>query len=279
MRILVTGAAGMLARAVVAEFAARGNKVAGLTRQQLDITSAPAVAEALREYRPAVLVNCAAYTNVDGAEENPREAFLVNGLAVKELAALCRANEVRLVHISTDYIFDGEKGSPYHVYDPARPVNRYGESKWWGEAAVRETGGDYLIVRISWLFGPGGRHFVGTILKRAGEAEELKVVDDQYGAPTYAPDAARAIADLILAGARGTFHVTNSGETTWYRFARAILELSGSRANLVPCATADFPRPARRPRYTVLDNFPLKEVIGYQLPPWEDALRRYLARR
>uniref|UniRef100_A0A7C2E2G3 dTDP-4-dehydrorhamnose reductase n=1 Tax=Ammonifex degensii TaxID=42838 RepID=A0A7C2E2G3_9THEO len=279
MKVLVTGGAGMLARAVGAEFAARGVKAVSLTRQQLDITSGAAVAEALREYRPRVVVNCAAYTDVDGAEEEPYRAFLVNGLAVKRLAALCRVEGVKLVHISTDYIFDGTKGEPYRVYDPPAPVNRYGESKWWGEAALREEGGDYLIVRISWLFGPGGRHFVGTVLKRAEAGEEMRVVDDQYGCPTYAPDAARAVADLIAAGAQGTFHATNSGVTTWYRFARAVLEISGLKTRLHPCATEDFPRPARRPRYTALDDFPLKEVIGYRLPSWEDALRRYLTKR
>jgi dTDP-4-dehydrorhamnose reductase len=279
MKVLVTGGAGRLARAVVAEFATRGIRAVSLTRQQLDIVSEAAVAEALREYRPRVIVNCAAYTDVDGAEEDPRRAFLVNGLAVKQLAALCRAEGIKLVHVSTDYIFDGTKGEPYRVYDPPGPVNRYGESKWWGEAAIREAGGDYLIVRISWLFGPGGRHFVNTVLREAEAGKVMKVVDDQYGCPTYAPDAARAIADLIAVGAQGTFHATNAGETTWYRFARAVLEFSGIEARLEPCATEDFPRPARRPRYTVLDDFPLKEVIGYRLPPWEDALRRYLAER
>ncbi|MDI6631748.1 MAG: dTDP-4-dehydrorhamnose reductase, partial [Thermoanaerobacteraceae bacterium] len=250
-----------------------------LTRQQLDIVSEAAVAEALREYRPRVIVNCAAYTDVDGAEEDPRRAFLVNALAVKQLAALCRVEGIKLVHVSTDYIFDGTKGEPYRVYDPPGPVNRYGESKWWGESALREVGGDYLVVRISWLFGPGGRHFVNTVLREAEAGKVMKVVDDQYGCPTYAPDAARAIADLIAVGAQGTFHATNAGETTWYRFAWAVLEFSGIKARLEPCATEDFPRPARRPRYTVLDDFPLKEVIGYRLPPWEDALRRYLAER
>ncbi|MEW6572388.1 MAG: dTDP-4-dehydrorhamnose reductase [Bacillota bacterium] len=279
MKVLVTGAAGMLARAVTAELASRRMKAAGLTRQQLDITSEAATAEALREYRPQAVINCAAYTNVDAAEEDPRQAFLVNGLAAKKLAALCREEGIKLVHISTDYIFDGEKDEPYQVYDSPCPVNRYGESKWWGEAAIREEGGDYLIVRLSWLFGPGGRHFVGTMLKLAETKGEIKVVDDQYGSPTYAPDAARAIVDLLKAGARGTFHVTNSGVTTWYDFARAVLDAGGAKAHLVPCKTADFPRQARRPRYTALDSFPLKEVIGYRLPSWENALLRYLAEK
>ncbi|ACX52675.1 dTDP-4-dehydrorhamnose reductase [Ammonifex degensii KC4] len=278
MRVLVTGAAGRLGRAMVKELEERGFDVIGLARQQLDITSRKAVAEVLREYRPRVVVNCAAYTDVDGAEEDPRRAFLVNGLAVKYLASLCAASEAKLVHISTDYVFDGEKGEPYHVYDPPRPINRYGESKYWGEAAIREEGGDYLIVRISWLFGTG-RNFVSMILRLAETEGEIKVVEDQYGSPTYTPDAARAITDLILAGARGTFHVTNAGTASWYELACSAVRLAGIKANVIPCRSEDFPRPARRPRYTVLDPFPLKEYLGYSLPSWEDALERYLARR
>ncbi|MGO0122005.1 dTDP-4-dehydrorhamnose reductase [Desulfothermobacter acidiphilus] len=277
MRALITGAAGRLGRAMAKELEGRGWDVIGLARQQLDITSYKALSEALKEYRPRVVINCAAYTDVDGAESDFRRALLVNGLAPKYLASLCVSSGTKLVHVSTDYVFDGEKGEPYQVYDDPRPVNRYGESKLWGEEAIRESGADYLIIRTSWLFGTG-RNFVSMILRLAETEGEIKVVEDQYGSPTYTPDAARAIADLILSEARGTFHVTNGGVASWYDLASRAVRLAGIEANIIPCSSQDFPRPAPRPRYTVLDPFPLKEYIGYKLVSWEDALERYLAR-
>ncbi|MEW5762524.1 MAG: dTDP-4-dehydrorhamnose reductase [Bacillota bacterium] len=279
MKVMVTGAAGVLGRAVAAECEGRGWNVLALNRQQLDVTHVAAVREAVHTYRPRVLINCAAYVDVDGAEAHVEQAFAVNALAPRNLARLCKEEGVLLVHIGTDYIFSGEKDEPYRVYDLPGPLNRYGASKWWGEQAVREVGGEFLIVRTSWLFGPGGRHFVGTILKAAETGTELRVVDDQQGCPSYAPDVARALADLVAADARGTFHVTNGGITTWYRLAEKVLELAEKKVRVVPCGTEAYPRPARRPRFSALDPFPLKETIGYLLPPWEDALRRYLEGR
>lgn len=273
---MVTGAAGVLGRAAAVEFARRGWHVIPLNRQQLDVTHVAAVREALRTHRPQVLFNCAAYTDVDGAERNSEQAFLVNALAPRNLARLCREAGVLLVHVSTDYIFGGEKEEPYRVYDPPRPLSRYGESKWWGEQAVREVGGEYIIARTSWLFGPGGRNFVSAVLRLADTGGELRVVDDQQSCPSYAPDVAQAVADLLEAGARGTFHITNSGITTRYEWAGKALALSGREVKLLPCKMEEFPQVARRPRFSALDPFPLKETIGYLLPPWEDALRRYL---
>ncbi|MQL53479.1 dTDP-4-dehydrorhamnose reductase [Desulfofundulus thermobenzoicus] len=277
-RILITGAAGMLGQAVAVEFQRRGDEVLPLTRRELDITDFAAVRSALWHFRPHVVVNCAAYTNVDGAEGDYRQALLVNGLGPRHLALACREMDADLVHISTDYIFDGSNPVPYGIFDPPDPINAYGRSKLWGEQSVAAAGGRYYIVRTSWLFGPGGKNFVDTILRTGREKGEARVVNDQRGCPTCTVDLARALADLAATGCYGTYHVTNSGSTTWYDFAAASLAMAGFKVRLSPCTTAEFPRPAKRPACSMLDPFPLKETIGYLLPPWEDALQRYLSR-
>ncbi|MBE3587630.1 MAG: dTDP-4-dehydrorhamnose reductase [Thermoanaerobacteraceae bacterium] len=277
-RILITGAAGMLGQAVAVEFQRRGDEVLPLARRELDITDFAAVRRALWQYRPHVVVNCAAYTNVDGAEGDYRQALLVNGLGPRHLALACREMDADLVHISTDYVFDGRSTAPYGIFDPPDPINAYGRSKLWGERAVAAAGGRYYIVRTSWLFGPGGKNFVDTMLRIGREKGEARVVNDQRGCPTYTVDLARALADLAATGCYGTYHVTNSGSTTWYDFAAAAFAMAGLRVKLSPCTTAEFPRPAKRPACSMLDPFPLQETIGYLLPPWEDALQRYLSR-
>lgn len=288
-RVWVTGAGGMLGRAAVSEFRRRGAAVRALGRADLDITRRAAVRAALSgPERPEVVVNCAAYTDVDGAESpaGRAAAFLVNGLGVRHLAQACREADALLVHFGTDYVFDGEREGAYGVYDPPRPLNAYGESKLWGERALAESGCRYLLIRTSWLYGPGGRNFVDTVVGlgerwlAAPESQPpLRVVDDQWGCPTLTWDLAAAAADLVAAGYAGTYHVTNSGRTTWYRLACAVFDCLGWRVPVQPVATAEFPRPARRPRNSVLDPFPLGESLGRLLPPWEDALERYLGAR
>lgn len=293
-RVLVTGAGGMLGRDVVAAFRRRGAEVTPCTRTELDITSPAAVREALAGRGaaeaggpPEVVVNCAAYTDVDGAEspDGREAAFRVNGLGVRHLAWACREAGALLVHFSTDYVFDGEREGAWGVYDPPAPPNAYGESKLWGERALAEAGGRHLLIRTSWLCGPGGRNFVETMIslgerRRAGLLPEpLRVVDDQRGCPTFTADLAAAAADLVAAGARGTFHVTNRGATTWYGFARAVFARLGWDVPVEPVTSDAFPRPARRPRNSVLDPFPLAETIGRLLPPWEESLAAYLRAR
>jgi len=184
-----------------------------------------------------------------------------------------------MVHISTDYIFDGQSNRPYQIYDTPCPINTYGASKLFGEAAVRETGGKFFIVRVSWLFGPGGKNFVDTILNLARERDELKVVDDQRGCPTYTIDLAEALTRLVESEVFGTYHVTNTGETTWFEFAKKIISAAGLNTQVSPCKTKEFPRPAPRPAYSVMDPFPLRQVIGYYLPAWEDAVERYVKQK
>ncbi|MGC7846709.1 dTDP-4-dehydrorhamnose reductase [Desulforudis sp. 1088] len=276
MHVLVTGAHGMLGRAVAAEAEARGWVLVPLGRTDLDITDLTAVRSTLREHRPEVVVNCAAYTDVDGAEEHRERAFLVNGLGPRNLALACREMNAELLHVSTDYIFDGRKDGPYGVYDDPCPVNVYGASKLWGERAVTSLTARFYIVRVSWLFAPWGKNFVATMLRLGRERERLRVVDDQYGCPTYAPDLARLLLDLIATRCYGVYHATNQGVTIWCGFARAIMKQAGLPARVEPCTSADFPRPARRPANSVLDPFPLRETVGYLLPYWEDALERCL---
>ncbi|MCL6639458.1 MAG: dTDP-4-dehydrorhamnose reductase [Firmicutes bacterium] len=279
MRVLITGAAGLLGRQAAAVCRQRRDEVYALARHELDITSWDDVSRAVREVRPAVVYNCAAYTDVDGAETEREKAFAVNGLGPRNLALACRAQEAVLVHVSTDYVFPGDSRRPYLVYDRTGPLNTYGESKLFGEEAVREAGGRFIIARTSWLFGPGGKNFVDTIAGLAAEKESLKVVDDQRGSPTYTADLARALTGLALSGRYGTYHVTNSGATTWYGLACKIVAVLGLPARVEPCATDEFPRPARRPGYSVMDPFPLKETLGYLPPPWEDAVERHLLGR
>lgn len=299
LRVWVTGAGGMLGRDVVAAFRRRGAAVRPLTRAELDITQGAAVREALAGRGaeeaggpPDVVVNCAAYTDVDGAESpaGRAAAFAANGLGVRHLAWACREAGALLVHFSTDYVFDGEREGAWGVYDPPAPPNAYGESKLWGERALAEAGCRHLLVRTSWLCGPGGRNFVETMIALGERWREgappgdappapLRVVDDRRGCPTFTADLAAAAADLVAAGARGTFHVTNRGATTWYGFARAVFARLGWDVPVEPVASAAFPRPARRPRNSVLDPFPLEEAIGRLLPPWEESLTAYLRAR
>lgn len=276
MKVLVTGVRGMLGRQVSLEYHRRGAEVYGLTHQELDITDVEQVRRVLEKIRPDTVVNCAAYTNVDGAEQEKGRAFLINGLGPRFLAMTCRECESTLVHISTDYVFNGEINRPYQVYDTPCPINVYGASKLFGEAAVREIGGKFFIARTSWLFGPGSKNFVDTICSMARQKDGLKVVNDQHGCPTYTVDLAKALADLAYSQTYGTYHITNTGITTWYEFAKQIIQSAGFNTLVDPCETKDFPRPATRPNNSALDSFPLAEVVGYTMPDWQDAVARHL---
>ena len=277
MRVLIAGAGGMLGRQVAGVCRERQDEVFALVRSELDISSPSHVEKALQEIQPQVVFNCAAYTNVDGAETKREEAYAINGLGPRFLALACRRHGAALMHVSTDYVFNGECERPYRVYDPTGPINVYGESKLFGEEAVRESGGRFFIARTSWLYGPGGKNFVDTIAGLAADRECLRVVDDQHGAPTCTADLARALVDLALTDCYGTYHITNSGATTWFGLAQKVVSALGLPARVEPCATSEFPRPARRPRFSILDPFPLKQTVGALLPAWEDAVERYLA--
>jgi dTDP-4-dehydrorhamnose reductase len=274
---LITGAGGMLGRDLAGLLAREGEQVAGLGRADLDVTDAAAVGDAVARYRPDVVVNCAAWTAVDDAEEHEDAALAVNGRAVAHLAAACAGRGAALVQISTDYIFDGTAEKPYAEDHPAAPRSAYGRTKLAGEEAARAALPDSAyIVRTAWLYGAHGKSFYAAMLTRALAGAPVSVVDDQRGQPTWTADVARQVYALIAAGSpAGTYHATSSGEITWFGFARDIYARAGADPALVaPTTTANFPRPAPRPGYSVLGH-DAWEVAG--VPPigdWRDALDR-----
>ncbi|MFH8496584.1 dTDP-4-dehydrorhamnose reductase [Streptomyces coeruleorubidus] len=284
MRWLITGAGGMLGRDVVDELTRRGEDVAGLDRAALDITAPAAVDTAVRDHRPDVVVNCAAYTAVDDAESDEARALEINGDGPRRLARACAAHGARLIHVSTDYVFSGEaRATPYPEDHPTGPRTAYGRTKLAGERAVlEELPGASAIVRTAWLYGVHGTNFVRTMIGLEARRDTLDVVDDQRGQPTWSADVAERIADLgvrLGPDAHGVFHATNSGEATWYELAREVFSLIGADPDRVrPTSSAAFPRPAPRPAYSALAHRRWQE-IGLPLPrDWRSALHEALPR-
>ena len=274
-RAVVLGAAGQLGREVADELRRRGVDVLAADRQRADITDTQATAALAVRFDAAAVYNCAAYTNVDGCESEPEAALEINGRAPARLAAaLPRA--CRLIHVSTDYVFDGRGRRPYREGDPTAPGTAYGRSKLDAEQAVADAGG--LVVRTSWVFGPEGRNFVSAIAARLGRGEPLRVVSDQIGCPTYAPYLARALVDLQAAGAAGIVHYCNVPATSWHGFAIAIVGALGLNAEVEPIATADLPRPAVRPAYSVLDVARFESITNRRVEEWAAGLDDYFER-
>jgi len=279
MKVLVTGAAGMLGRDLVATLAGTHETI-DIDIAQCDLTDAAAVDACLKEIAPAWVINCAAYTAVDKAENEPELAQRINADAPRHLARTCRALGARLLHLSTDYVFDGTKGAPYRPDDPPQPLGVYGRSKYAGEQAVREElNDDAAIVRTAWLYGPHGHNFVKAILRQVDAGKPLRVVDDQRGAPTYTAHLAQALVAAIEHDLRGTHHATNADWCTWCDFARAICELSGHADwEIAPLSAAQLGRPAPRPAESRLDTSSLIAVTGFTPPPWREGLIAYLDR-
>lgn len=246
---------------------------------ELDICDEAAVRRSLGKVAPAVVINAAAYTDVDGCETHQELAHSANGVGPGHVARACVDIGASMVHFGTDFVFDGLARRPYRPMDAANPLSAYGRSKWEGEQAVRAAGGRYLIVRTSWLFGLGGRNFVEAILAKASAGEGLRVVDDQVGRPTLASDLAAGVLQLLDASAAGTVHFANSGECSWYEFAKEIVRQAGMSVEVTPMKSAELGRPARRPAYSVLDTSGYEEVTGDRPAHWTDALSRYLASR
>lgn len=278
MRLLVTGAKGQLGRALERAAAARGVAYSGLDLPEFDITDAAAVAEAVARARPDAIVNCAAFTAVDAAEEDEARATEVNGVAVGHLAVASDEAGALLVQVSTDYVFDGTSRRPYREDDPPRPASAYGRSKLVGEASAARAR-RHLIVRTAWLFGDGHNFVEAIVGQVARGAASLRVVADQVGCPTYAEDLAAAILGLVGADAGGVFHAVNRGAVSWHGFAVEIVAQLGSHIPVAPISTAETGRRAPRPAYGVLDTARLESLLGEPLPPWQDALRRYLSSR
>jgi dTDP-4-dehydrorhamnose reductase len=266
----------MLARALVGEARRRDWPVLALARAQADVRDADAVQRWVRTFAPAVVFNCAAFTQVDACEEQSALADAVNGEAVGTLARAAAESGALLVHVSSDYVFDGSGSEPYGEDAPVTPLSAYGRSKLLGEtrALADERA---LVVRASWLFGPGGPNFVATMLRLVGERRlPLRVVDDQVGCPTYTPFLAAALCDLALAGARGVVHYRNREPVSWFGFAREIVGQWDRTAEVVPVTTAEFPRPARRPAYSVLAVDRCEAILGRRVEHWGWGLSAYL---
>ena len=241
---------------------------------QLDITDLEAALACMESLKPRLVINCAAYTDVNGCETNAELAFKVNALGPRNLALGCARQGAALVHFSTDYVFDGEKGRPYAENDAPNPLNIYGKSKLEGENHIKDNLSRFFIIRTQWLFGQHGKNFVDTILTMGAEGKEIRVVNDQFGSPTYAKDLCLAVRGLINTQNYGTYHITNQGVTSWYGFAKEIFRQAGkSGVAIKPCSAEDYPSPAKRPKYSALKN----SLPGpYKMPPYEEALSGYL---
>jgi dTDP-4-dehydrorhamnose reductase len=278
--ILVIGARGMLGRDLMGVLHASfsDDEVIGWDIEEIDIRKENESVAKIEKLRPEIVIHLAAYTDVDGCELDKEKAFTVNAEGTRHVALAASKCRAKMVYLSTDYVFDGDKREPYSESDPPRPLNVYGDSKLKGEQYVQEWVKDFLVIRTQWLYGPFGKNFVDSILRQARDKKALSIVDDQTGSPTYTVDLAKAISGLIQFGARGIFHVANSDPCTWYTFGQAILKLSGvNQVRVIPISSKELGRPAARPSYSVLNCQKLKKETGLIMRPWSEALKDYLS--
>ena len=278
MRVIVTGAAGLLGSSSEAEARSRGHQLIPLDRARLDVTDERAVQAAIGTAEPDVVIHCAAYTAVDRAESEPELARSVNRDGARNVASAAADVGALPVYVSTDYVFDGASRVPYEPDDQPNPLSVYGRTKLEGEEATARESPEHLVVRTSWLYG-NGKGFVPAILRRAESGELLRVVKDQEGRPTWAPRAAAAIVDLVEHGARGVWHVAGGGTCTWFELAREALWRSGRDAAVLPVSSEEFGAPAPRPRYSVLDLKATETLLGRELAHWREDLSRFLESR
>ena len=276
MNILVTGANGQLGNEMQRVAKTSSNHYIFTDVAQLDITDREAVLRAVKDNSIQVIVNCAAYTNVDKAEDDSDTADLINNKAVENLAIAARENDATLIHISTDYVFKGDRCTPCREDWETDPLGVYGITKLAGEKSIERTGCRHIIIRTAWLYSPFGKNFVKTMQKLTAEKDSLKVVFDQVGTPTYAGDLADAIARIIETGQfgkQGIYHFSNEGVCSWYDFAKEICELSGNTCNIQPCHSDEFPSKVKRPHFSVLDKTKIKDTFGIEVPYWKDSLK------
>jgi len=275
MKILVTGSQGMLGYDLGRVLSGE-HQVISTDIDNLDITNLDQTLAIIRNINPDTVIHAAADTNVDGCESNIDLAFQVNGLGARNVAIACQETGASMTYFSSDYVFNGEKGSPYLEYDLTNPISIYGQSKLWGEMLVKEVLPRHRIIRTSWLFGSNGKNFVTTMLDLAKKTPELRVVNDQIGSPTYTLDLARAISQMLAKPLWGTFHLTNSDTCSWYDFAVEIFALSGMKVNINPICSDELIRPAPRPQYSVLENYMWK-LEGYTpLRSYKNALAEFM---
>lgn len=276
MRILITGAGGQLGRDLVPLLEAEGHDVLGCTRSQLDVTDPARCRQVMETFQPEVVIHAAAYTAVDQAEGEPALAYQVNAVGAGNVAAAAEAVGARLCYISTDYVFDGMARRPYAETDPVNPQSVYGKSKLAGELAVQLLCSRSYIVRTSWLYGRFGDNFVTAILRSARQKRDMKVVEDQIGSPTNTADLSRWLLELIQTDKYGIYHASNTGSCSRYEFAGAILAEAGFEVEVQPCTTEEYPRPAPRPKYSVLDHQAIRCKGLPKLPHWRDSLRSFM---
>lgn len=282
MKVLVTGSAGQLGQDLVLLLQAQGHEVLGCDRQEMDITDLDQCVEIIGGFAPDAVIHCAAHTAVDAAETDIDAAYLINATGSRNVALAAKKAGAKLVYISTDYVFDGMGTQPYHEYDNTDPQSIYGKSKRAGEVLVQSLSSKYFIVRTSWVYGKYGNNFVKTMLKLGQEKPLLQVVDDQKGSPTYTVDLANFLLELIQTEKYGVYHASNTEFCTWFEFTQAIFaeaeDILGLKftAKLEPCSTEQFPRPAPRPQYSVMEHLAIRTNGFQDIRPWREGLRDFL---
>jgi dTDP-4-dehydrorhamnose reductase len=278
MRTLIFGSKGQLGRDLMAVFGREG-EAHGYDLPETDITDDTTLQPLADLFRPTLIINAAAYTDVEGAEDDLENAYLVNETGARNVADVARFFDVPVVYYSTDYVFDGTKKAPYTPEDAVAPVSVYGKSKAAGEAATRRANHRHFILRTAWLYGPGGNNFVEKIMKLAADRPEIQVVNDETGSPTHTWDLAEATLALARGEAWGTYHAVNAGSCTRFELAQEILRLAGLKTDVTPCGSDAFPAKAARPGYSVLDTAVLESVSGHRMRDWREALADYMRRR
>ena len=282
MKVLVIGSHGMLGSDLVNRLSNLsdqknpGSEVIAADREHVDITHGEDASKFIAQVKPDVIINCAAFSNVDACETQIFEAFAVNASGARNVALAGKLTGARVIHISTDYVFDGMKNEPYLETDTPNPISVYGKSKLEGELAVQEIGGNYVIIRTAWLFGPYRNNFVTTMLELGRKNRSVSVVTDQHGSPTYTTDLSDAIRTAISKDLRGIYHVTNSGTCSRYEWAQKIFELTGNQVSVLPLKTADYKRAARVPQNSSLDCTKYTTTTGQKMRSWQEALKEYI---
>ncbi len=276
MKVLVTGVKGQLGYDVVNELVKRGVEAVGVDIDEMDITDAVSVDKAIKQASPDAVIHCAAYTAVDAAEDNVELCRKVNADGTANIAKVCKELDIKMMYISTDYVFDGQGERPWEPDDERHPLNVYGQTKYEGEVAVTDALDKYFIVRIAWVFGVNGKNFIKAILNKAKTVDTLTVVNDQYGSPTYTFDLARLLVDMIQSDKYGFYHATNEGICTWYEFACEIIRQAGLSTKVLPVSADRYPAKAKRPANSRMSKEKLTENGFVKLPAWQDAVKRYL---
>lgn len=276
MKVLVTGVKGQLGYDVVNELEKRGLEAVGVDIDEMDITDAVSVDKVIKETSPDAVIHCAAYTAVDAAEDNVELCRKVNADGTANIAKVCKELDIKMMYISTDYVFDGQGERPWEPDDERHPLNVYGQTKYEGEVAVTDALDKFFIVRIAWVFGVNGKNFIKAILNKAETVDTLTVVNDQFGSPTYTFDLAKLLVDMIQSDKYGFYHATNEGICTWYEFACEIIRQAGLNTKVLPVSADQYPAKAKRPTNSRMSKEKLTENGFEKLPAWQDALKRYL---